>query len=108
MTDDQITVKELLIRVEANLKEEIGHLRADMERYQQNQVTRAEHQATTDRIDKDLQRLDRRIDEANATWRDNLQDFKATLRDEQRRLLAIGGFLVVVLQVLITILPHLS
>lgn len=69
-------------------------------------VSRAEYKTTTDHVYKELERLDRRIDESTNNSKDALREFKADLQESHRRALAIGGVVLVIVQIIIGIALH--
>lgn len=99
MHDDHL--KELLLRIEANLKDEIGGLKQEVTDFQNRAVTRAEHDTAIQNIHKELDRIERRVEKHHDQWKEELRVFKQDLKDAQARMIALTGLVVTVVQFIV-------
>jgi len=99
---DSISMKEMLLRIEANLKTEINGLRREVELFQDRAVSRTEYDATMSHMRKELDRIERQNEQNAQQLRDELTTFKQDLKDGQAKLIAIAGLVFTIANFVLT------
>lgn len=104
MSDDElsINIKEMLLRIEASLKDEITGLKTQVSLFQDKALTRAEHDKSMDHIYKELSRIEARVDKTHDHWKEELSALKQDLKDGQMKLIAAAGLIFTIVNFFVT------
>lgn len=99
MPDEHI--KELLLRIEGTLKNNINDLKHEVEVFQERTVTRKEYDNTVSDFRRELDRIERRVDWTHEQWKEELSAFKKDLKDSHAKAIALTAVFVTILQVIL-------